>query len=188
MTDSKIVQKILRTLTDQYTYVVVSIEESQDIEAMSVDELQNSLTTHEQKFSRNGKEEVDHVLKVEERYGYGGRSSRGRGGSRGRGRSGGRQYTSKAMVQCFKCHKLGHFQYECPKWSNKAHYTEMEDEGDLLLMAQIDEQESKKCMWFIDSGCSNHMCKDENMFINLDRTFTHSVKLEQSSQCWTTSG
>ncbi|GAA0161187.1 hypothetical protein LIER_17559 [Lithospermum erythrorhizon] len=53
----------------------------------------------------------------------------------------------------------------------------MKDEGDLLLMAQADEQESNKCMWFIDSGWSNHICKDENIFISLDRTFTHSVKL-----------
>lgn len=32
MTDVKIVEKILRTLTERYTYVVVSIEESKDIE------------------------------------------------------------------------------------------------------------------------------------------------------------
>ena len=30
MSDSKIVEKILRTLTDKFTYVVVSIEESKD--------------------------------------------------------------------------------------------------------------------------------------------------------------
>ncbi|GAA0148222.1 hypothetical protein LIER_07728 [Lithospermum erythrorhizon] len=47
MTDTKIVQKILRTLTDKYTYIVVSIEESNDIETMTVDELQGSLTMHE---------------------------------------------------------------------------------------------------------------------------------------------
>ncbi|GAA0171650.1 hypothetical protein LIER_25633 [Lithospermum erythrorhizon] len=65
MNDSKIVQKILRTLTDKYTYVVVSIEESQDIKAMTVDELQSSLSTHEQKFTRKSREEggVEQVLK-----------------------------------------------------------------------------------------------------------------------------
>lgn len=39
MSDSKVVQKILRTLTDVFTYVVVSIEVSNDTEKMSIDEL-----------------------------------------------------------------------------------------------------------------------------------------------------
>ncbi|XP_071704491.1 uncharacterized protein [Rutidosis leptorrhynchoides] len=39
MTDSKIVEKILRTLTDKFTYIVVSIEEAQDTENMTIDEL-----------------------------------------------------------------------------------------------------------------------------------------------------
>ena len=47
MPDSKVVQKILRTLTDRFTYVVVSIEESKDTESLSIDELQSSLVIHE---------------------------------------------------------------------------------------------------------------------------------------------
>lgn len=39
MRDYKIVQKILRTLTDKFTYIVVSIKESKDTNTMSVDEL-----------------------------------------------------------------------------------------------------------------------------------------------------
>jgi len=51
MSDSKVVEKILRMLTC-FTYVVVSIEESRDTETMSIDELQSSLVVHEQKFKR----------------------------------------------------------------------------------------------------------------------------------------
>lgn len=50
MPDSKIVEKILRTLTERFTYVVVSIEESYDTDNMLIDELQSSLVVHEQKF------------------------------------------------------------------------------------------------------------------------------------------
>ena len=43
----------------------------------------------------------------------------GRGGDRAcgvfRGRGRGRQAFNKAIVECYKCHQLGHFQYECPK-------------------------------------------------------------------------
>ena len=76
MPDSKIVEKILRTLTERFTYVVVSIEESKDTDNMSIDELQSSLVIHEQKFRRVSNEDEDQVLKVESRSGN---SSRWRG-------------------------------------------------------------------------------------------------------------
>ena len=53
ITDSKIVEKIFRTLTDKFTYVVVSIEESKDTERMTIDELQSSLSVHEKKLRRS---------------------------------------------------------------------------------------------------------------------------------------
>ncbi|CAL1391857.1 unnamed protein product [Linum trigynum] len=52
MPDVKIVEKVLRTLTDRFNYVVCSIEESKDIEELSVDALQSSLVVHEQKFRK----------------------------------------------------------------------------------------------------------------------------------------
>jgi len=109
MPDSKIVEKILRTFTTRFTYIVVSIEESQDTEAMSIDELQSSLVVHEQKFKRVN-QEGEQVLASESSRGRG----KGRGTTRGRGRGRGRQSFSKATVECFKWHNLGHFQYECP--------------------------------------------------------------------------
>ncbi|XP_022961422.1 uncharacterized protein LOC111462003 [Cucurbita moschata] len=65
MLDSKIVEKILRTLTDKFTYVVVSIEESKDIGKMMIDELQSSLSVHEEKFKKISHEECDQALNVE---------------------------------------------------------------------------------------------------------------------------
>lgn len=54
MSDLKIVEKILRTLTEKYMFVVVSIEESKDIDHMSVEELQSTLLVHEQKVQETG--------------------------------------------------------------------------------------------------------------------------------------
>lgn len=44
---TKIVEKILRTLTPQYDHIVVAIEECKDLETMRMEELQNSLEVHE---------------------------------------------------------------------------------------------------------------------------------------------
>nr|XP_017233763.1 PREDICTED: uncharacterized protein LOC108207844 [Daucus carota subsp. sativus] len=46
MDDVKIVEKILRSLTENFNYVVCSIEESKDIDSLTVDELQASLLVH----------------------------------------------------------------------------------------------------------------------------------------------
>ncbi|XP_071708307.1 uncharacterized protein [Rutidosis leptorrhynchoides] len=114
MPDSKIVEKILRTLTERFTYIVISIEEAQDTDNMSIDELQSSLVVHEQKFKRSVGEVEDHVLKVDEYSSTRGRG-RGRSSYRGRGRGSGRSSFDKSTIECYKCHALGHFQYECPK-------------------------------------------------------------------------
>lgn len=54
MDDTKVVEKILRTLSEKFMYVVVSIEESKDIESITLDELHSSLSVHEQKLKKNG--------------------------------------------------------------------------------------------------------------------------------------
>ncbi|XP_057982379.1 uncharacterized protein LOC131167602 [Malania oleifera] len=51
MDDVTIVEKILHSLTPTFDYVVCSIEESKDIDAFSLDELQSSLLVHEQKMN-----------------------------------------------------------------------------------------------------------------------------------------
>ena len=47
MPDLKVVEKILRTLSERFMYVVVSIEESKEIEHITLEELQSSLVVHE---------------------------------------------------------------------------------------------------------------------------------------------
>ncbi|GAA0140159.1 hypothetical protein LIER_42608 [Lithospermum erythrorhizon] len=179
MKDTLIVEKIMRTLNDKFTYIVVSIEESHDVEDMTVDELQSTLGLHENKFKRANKEEDDQILQVEGRFG--GKTSRERGNYRGRGGSSGRGRNNfnKASVECYKCHNLGHFQYECPRWKKEVNYAvaEEEKEGDLLLMAEVNDAIEKEDMWYIDSGCSNHMCRDEKLFVTLNKSFSHTVKL-----------
>lgn len=180
LNDSKIVEKILRTLTDKWNYIVCSIEESKDIDQLSVDALQSSLLVHEQKFKPEGEEEQ--ALKVTYEEGY---SSRGRGrtpyrGGRGRGRS--RQPYDKAKVECYKCHTLGHYQYECPKWEKRANYVEFDESEELLLMACAEMNGGSSNLWFLDSGCSNHMCGDRSLFCDLDESFKHTVRLGNNAR------
>ena len=176
MDDVKIVEKILRTLTDKWNYIVCSIEEAKDIDQLSVDALQSSLLVHEQKFKGSGEDE--HALKVTHSEKYGGRGLRStfRGG-RGQGRGRGRQSWNKETVECYKCHKLGHFQYEC-----QANYAGLEESEEMVLMAYVDGLGGEQDVaWYIDSGCSNHMCGDSSLFCDLEEGLNKVVRLGNSA-------
>jgi hypothetical protein len=51
MEDVAVIEKILRSMTRKFDYVVCSIEESNDIDSVSIDELQSSLLVHEQRMT-----------------------------------------------------------------------------------------------------------------------------------------
>lgn len=48
---------------------------------------------------------------------------------RGRGRQ------RREFVECYKYHKLGHFQSEYPRWEKNANYVELNDEEEMILIA-----------------------------------------------------
>ncbi|KAL6321590.1 hypothetical protein AAG906_024591 [Vitis piasezkii] len=120
----------------------------------------------------NGHGRDEQALKVTYDDKFAGRGGRGRGAFRGRGRGRGRQAFNKAIVECYKCHQLGHFQYECPKWEKGAHYAELDEKEEMLLMSYVELNQSRKeDVWFLDSGCSNHMCGNKLWFSDLDKEF-----------------
>jgi len=181
MDQTLVVEKILRSLTSKFNYVVCSIEESNDVTTLSIDELQSSLLVQEQRMkSQNQDFDAEQALK----FSNGGRGSVGYG--RGRGRSGargrGRGRINKGSVECFKCHKLGHYHNECSLWEENANFAEFED-GELLLMAQSClNRNAKDEVWFLDSGCSNHMIGTKDWLFEFDSEFRESVKLGDDSR------
>jgi len=188
--DVAVIEKILRSMTHKFDYVVCAIEESNDIDSLSIDVLQSSLLVHEQRMTKYAVEEQ--ALKVTT---YEGTTSLGRGrglgGFRGRGTGKGRgrqllynqgvQF-NKASAECYHCHKLGHYQYESPDKEKETKVNFAKTEGEMLLMAYIDKKEnSSGDTWYLDSGCSNHMCGNKSLFYDLDETFRETVKLGNNS-------
>lgn len=72
------VEKIMRTLTYRFDYIVVAIEESKDLETMKIEELQGSLETHEQRLvERNAEKEVTQALQSQILKNKGGDKAKG---------------------------------------------------------------------------------------------------------------
>ena len=84
MKDVVIIEKILRSMTPKYDYVVCSIEESNDLDSLSIDELQSNLLVHEQKVHRHVVVE-EQALQISYRAQQGGKDG-GRSTYRGKGR------------------------------------------------------------------------------------------------------
>ncbi|KAI5405505.1 hypothetical protein KIW84_052333 [Lathyrus oleraceus] len=124
-----------------------------------------------------------------------GRNSRGRG----RGVNGGRwhegasnkwckfcksnthnenDYWNKEKPQCHNCKRFEHIQKDCRFVSQQhASFVEGEnDEGNLFFACQKDFQEDKN-VWYLDSGCSNHITGKKEAFINIDSLFGLKVNL-----------
>jgi hypothetical protein len=64
LAEDKIVEKILRSMTSKFEYVVCSIEESNDVTTMSIDELQSSLLVHEGRMKVHKAKDEEQALKI----------------------------------------------------------------------------------------------------------------------------
>ncbi|CAL9004135.1 unnamed protein product, partial [Prunus brigantina] len=64
MDDVTMIEKILHSMSPKFNYVVCAIEEANNIETMSLDELHSSLLVHEQKFKSHDTSKEEKALKV----------------------------------------------------------------------------------------------------------------------------
>ncbi|GAU46070.1 hypothetical protein TSUD_180060 [Trifolium subterraneum] len=178
MEELVVVEKILRSIPSRFNYVVCSIKEANDINTLTIDGLQSSLLVHKGRMKNQKDQSDEQALKV---------AAGGRGVGRGRGRNTttrgrGRGRINKESVQCYKCHKFGHYQNECPEWDN-ANYVETHDNEEMLLMADSTSiNNPREEIWYLDSGCSNHMSGTKEWMHDFDDSFTESVKLGNDSK------
>ncbi|KAA8530650.1 hypothetical protein F0562_005416 [Nyssa sinensis] len=65
----------------------------------------------------------------------------------------------------------------------EVNYAELEEKEEMLLMSYVELNQSRReDVWFLDSGCSNHMCANKEWFLDLDEEFQQSVKLGNNSK------
>ncbi|XP_077237192.1 uncharacterized protein LOC143878863 [Tasmannia lanceolata] len=86
--DQRIVEKILRSLTRKFEYIVAAIEESKDLASLSIESLLGSLQSHELRMKQFDSSPLEQAFQTQVSF-RGGSRGRGRNSFLGRGRNGG---------------------------------------------------------------------------------------------------
>ncbi|KAA8546163.1 hypothetical protein F0562_020943 [Nyssa sinensis] len=222
MKEKKVVEKILRSLTQKFEHVVPAIEESKDLSKLSMYELMGSLKTHEKRMSRFSSQSLEQAFQstvnapekkffnpeqdqrggLSQRRGlYGrGRGNQNSGRGRGRGRRAiFQQKSGNSNSHCYVCKKPGHESKDCrwkctkckvpnhsqrdcwyqnkdKKETSEANFTQ-EDAAEQLFYSCMNVEHNSQNVWYLDSGCSNHMTGNREIFVELDGNYSSQVKL-----------
>lgn len=82
--------------------------------------------------------------------------------------------TTRKALKCYRCKKTGHFIKDCPKNSSKKpewnKKSDKERPGKDLSKALLTALSAgiQPDVWYVDSGASNHMCNDRELFCDFD--------------------
>ncbi|KAE8684274.1 hypothetical protein F3Y22_tig00111146pilonHSYRG00032 [Hibiscus syriacus] len=198
--DVRIIEKILRSLDPKFEHIVVTIEETKDLEEMKIEQLQGSLQAYEEKHKKKH-EFTEQLLKLQlkdmhesqrndrNQRGQGRGRGHGRGGSRGRGR--GWNYNNNNSNNNYEKGESStrgrgriNPNSKAPnnKIEEKANYVEEKTDGkETLLLARKETDGGQANSWYLDSGASNHMCGRKDMFVELDESVSGNVSFGDDS-------
>lgn len=176
LSEQVIVEKVLRSLTPQFNYIVIAIEHSKDTNTMRIKELQSISEAQELRLTeRNSERDFEQDLKAssckknqkqtwleaKKRHGGGSQKSEASNSDEKKHHKGNEKFDKK-KVQCYYCKNFGH--YAADYWSNKEIKLEKEnisnrdsDDELVLLVASEFDGEYLVDWWYMDTGCLNHL-------------------------------
>jgi gag-polypeptide of LTR copia-type len=90
----------------------------------------------------------------------------------------------KQGVECHYFHMIGHVQADCYKKKREEEQANIVEKKNnekstktRLFMIKTDEKRNMSQVWFLDSGCSNHISGYKYLFEELDESYKKSVRL-----------
>ncbi|XP_077228565.1 uncharacterized protein LOC143861537 [Tasmannia lanceolata] len=153
--DQKFVEKVLRSLPNKFDHVVAAIEESKDLSTYSMNELMVSLQAHEQRLNKTTENPLEQAFQSnvasKKRFDD---SDKGFQGGRGRG--------------CGRFRSRGRDQIMLIKIAG-------------IRIVEIRIEIYHNIFIAKDSGCSNHMIRNKDYFLEIDETIKPRVRMSDNN-------
>ncbi|GJU17375.1 zinc finger, CCHC-type containing protein [Tanacetum coccineum] len=198
--ESLLVRKLLDSTPDRFIQIVASIEQTNDLDDITLDEIIGKLKAFEERIKLrkedknklltrrlSNRNRIDTTLKEESLT------------HKGKPKWNKREW-DMSKIQCHKCRKFRHFRKDCKESSTTQEQSNLilEDEEPSLLMA-THETEHKEILlnegqiqprkyattdasiWYLDNGASNHMTGTKSHFRDIDESITGRVRFGDGS-------
>ncbi|KAK2359551.1 hypothetical protein QL285_084913 [Trifolium repens] len=162
LSEQVIIEKVLRSLTPQFDYIVVAIEHSKDLSTMKVEELQSSLEAHELRMTeRTSEREAEQALKAsfvkkdqkQNKHGTAQMSEAFYSDKKKYQKR--KEKSDKKNVQCYCCKNFGHYANDCllnkERELEEANMARSSDDEPVLLMAYESDDDEPVKLTFSDS-------------------------------------
>ncbi|KAI5342090.1 hypothetical protein L3X38_009965 [Prunus dulcis] len=201
----RIVQKLLISLPSTYDSICSVIEHSRDLNEIEVQEVVASLKSfelHLDRHSENRTEKAFASLSVDAKQTKTGEQNSKQNKN---WKSKGKKWDNKASEgtktpckhrgklhfgecrfkgkpKCYNCDKLGHIAKDCysKKTPQQVNYATQVEAAPTMFYASNASGASvtrDEEIWYLDSGCSNHMTGKEDLLVDIDRKVTAKVEM-----------
>ncbi|XP_025982839.1 uncharacterized protein LOC114398720 [Glycine soja] len=165
--DLGIIDKVLRTLTPRFDHIVVAIEQGQNLEEMKIEELQGILEAQEMRLNeRNSQRSAEQAMQAQ--------TTKGNNYDGGKNRKG--KWKNSKWKGSDECKNK-----RVPRNVDEAQLAQDEDSDSdkVLLRTTTNSEEDNVNLWYLDTGCSNHMTGHREWFVNIDDKVKSKIKFAE---------
>ncbi|RVW89389.1 hypothetical protein CK203_045518 [Vitis vinifera] len=175
--DSRIVEKILVTVLERFEASITALENTKDLSMIILAELLNALQAQEQRRVIRQDGVIEGALLVKHHVNaINNRNKKALWWKKSHPHF---KCWKRLDAKCTKCYQMGHevviYKNKKQQHGEKAQVADQED--DKLFMATCFSSMESSESWLIDSGFSNHMTHDKDLFKELRSTNTSKVRI-----------
>ncbi|RVW82656.1 Retrovirus-related Pol polyprotein from transposon RE1 [Vitis vinifera] len=170
--DERVVQKNFVTLPEKYEATISSLENTKDLSSITLAELLNVLQALEQKRLMRQESSVEGAFQAKTQTNEGNTRRRKNKKNNNKPSNNNNQKTG-TYPPCPHYKKTNHPQQKC-WWRPDVKCNNVEEQ---LFSATCFANGSTFESWLVDSGCTNHMTYDQDLFREIDRTTISKVRI-----------